>query len=215
MNAGREETIARILADLGGSHARPVADECCDIPVGVSNRHIHLRQADLETLFGSGYELSAARPLAQPGQYAAGETVCVAGRKGAFTNVRVLGPVRPHSQLEISRSDAFALGINPPVRVSGDLAGAADICVIGPAGMLVLRGAAILARRHIHMPPDDALRFHVANGDSVTVEVGNEKKCRFHDVIVRVAPDSALEFHIDTDEANAADVRSGMTARLA
>lgn len=214
MGADRERVITSLLSVVSGNadsleNSRPEG-----IPVGVSNRHIHLSRADLDTLFGAGYELTVRKPLGQPGQYAAAETVCVAGRKGAFPNVRVLGPVRKESQVEISRSDAFALGVTPPVRLSGDLEGAADVCVIGPKGMLVLQGKTILAKRHVHMLPEDARRFGVSDGQLATLEIGNEKKCLFHGVAVRVTMESRLEFHLDTDEASAADARSGMMARL-
>jgi putative phosphotransacetylase len=213
MNADHESVITSVLSLINGKGGR----ECAfsdGIPVGVSNRHIHLSRADLETLFGVGYELTAQKKLGQPGQFAAKETVCIAGRKGAFPSVRVLGPVRKESQVEISRSDAFALGVNPPVRISGDLVRAADICVIGPEGMLVLKGKTILAKRHVHMLPEEAQRFGVCDGQLVSLEVGNDKKCIFHNVAVRVAVESGLEFHIDTDEANGADVGNGMVARL-
>jgi putative phosphotransacetylase len=210
MNAGRESLIASLLSVLGENGATRERA----IPVGISNRHIHLSRADADTLFGEGFELTVLRPLSQPGQFAAKETVCIAGRGGAFPKVRVLGPVRGQSQIEISRSDAFALGMDPPLRISGNLEGASDCCVIGPKGMLVLRGKAILARRHVHMLPEQARRFGVSDGQAVSLEVGGEKKCLFHDVAVRVSEQASLEFHIDTDEANAANVSSGMMARL-
>jgi Propanediol utilization protein len=215
MNTDREHVITSLLSMMNGTATCPGNDTCEGIPVGVSNRHVHLSRADLDTLFGVGYELTVQKHLGQPGQYAAAETVCVAGRKGAFSSVRVLGPVRAESQVEISRSDAFALGVTPPVRVSGDLEGGADVCLIGPKGMLVLQGKTILAKRHVHMLPEDARRFGVTDGQLVTLEAGAEKKCLFHNVAVRVTVESKLEFHIDTDEANAADVSSGMMARLA
>lgn len=207
MNVNQEQAVAQILACLSEN-----VDD--GIPVGVSNRHIHLSQTDLGILFGEGYTLTRFKDIGQPGQFAAKETVCIAGRKGSISGVRVLGPVRRESQVEISRTDAFTLGVKPPVRLSGDLTGAADICVIGPAGMLVMRGKVILAKRHVHMTPADALHFGVRDGEIVTMEAGKEKRCRFEEVAVRVTNTSALEFHIDTDEANAADLSSGMTARL-
>lgn len=214
MSTDREHVISSLLSVVGGNFVNPENSQPKGIPVGVSNRHIHLSRADLDTLFGAGYELTVQKPLGQPGQYAAAETVCIAGCKGAFSHVRVLGPVRKESQIEISRSDAFALGVSPPVRVSGELEGAADVCVIGPKGMLVLQGKTILAKRHVHMLPEDARQFGVSDGQLATLEVGAEKKCLFHDVAVRVTTESKLEFHIDTDEANAADASSGMMARL-
>ncbi|MDR1516151.1 MAG: phosphate propanoyltransferase [Synergistaceae bacterium] len=184
------------------------------IPVGVSNRHIHLSQGDLEALFGKGYELAAAKALGQPGQYATKETLCIAGPKGSISGVRVLGPVRRESQVEISRTDAYQLGVNPPVRLSGDLAGSASLAVIGPAGMLVMDSKVIIAQRHIHMKPEEAGLFGVADGDLVNVTCDSERKCVFYSTLIRATSTSALEFHIDTDEANAAGIKNGMSAKI-
>lgn len=183
----------------------------CDgaIPLGVSNRHIHLSRGDLDVLFGVGYNLTELRPLSQSGQYAAKETICVAGYKGCLSQVRVLGPLRPQSQIEISRTDAYTLGVKPPLRPSGNLAGAVDLCVIGPAGMLVMQGSTIIAQRHIHMTPGDAERFCVRDKDVVSVKAKSGRTCVFEDVVVRVSPDFRLELHLDTDEANAADLSNG------
>ncbi|MDR3255656.1 MAG: phosphate propanoyltransferase [Synergistaceae bacterium] len=200
------EVISRLK--MKGENALP------GIPVGVSNKHIHLSQEDLEILFGKGYELTRMKDLGQPGQYAAKETLCVAGPKGSFTGTRVLGPVRKESQVEISRTDAYQLGVNPPVRASGDLNGGADVCLIGPAGMLALKSKVIIAKRHLHMTPAEASLFGVSDGDIATLTCDSERKCHFCDTIVRSASASALEFHIDTDEANAAGIRNGMFARI-
>jgi putative phosphotransacetylase len=185
-----------------------------DIPVGVSNKHIHLTQEHVEILFGKGYELTKARELKQPGQYAAKETVCVAGPSGSFPKIRVLGPVRKASQLEISRTDAYALGVNPPVRDSGDLKGSAAACVIGPAGMVVLTENVIIARRHIHMTPEIASSYGVKGGDIVSISCESPRKCVFYDTLIRATEESALEIHLDTDEANAAGIKNGMLARI-
>jgi putative phosphotransacetylase len=212
MSDSREATIALLMAGLGAASA--LAPDSGAIPVGVSNRHLHLSQADLAALFGPGYRLTEMKALSQPGQYAAVETVALAGPKGAFQKVRVLGPVRPSSQVEISRSDAFALGIKPPVRLSGDLSGAADIAVIGPFGTLVMKNTVIVAQRHIHITPADARLFGVSDGDMVAVEVGAARRAVFHETAVRVSAAAALELHLDTDEANAAGVSGQTTARL-
>jgi putative phosphotransacetylase len=203
-----EKITAEVISRLNAESTLP------GIPAGVSNRHVHLSQDDLEALFGKAYELTVTKALGQPGQYAAKETVCIAGPKGAISGVRVLGPVRRESQVEVSRTDSYQLGINPPVRLSGDLAGSADICVIGPAGMLVLRSKAIIAQRHIHMTPEDAKLFGVADGNLVNVTCDGERKCVFFNTLIRSTSASALEFHIDTDEANAAGIKNGMLARI-
>jgi putative phosphotransacetylase len=203
-----EKLTAEVMSRLKDGDALP------GIPVGVSNRHIHLSQGDLESLFGVGYELTRTRDLGQPGQYATKETVCIAGPKGSFPSVRVLGPVRKESQVEISRTDAFQLGVNPPVRLSGDLEGSADICVIGPAGMLVMKSKVIIAQRHIHILPEEARLFGVADGDLVNVTVESERKCLFYETLIRSTATSALEFHLDTDEANAAGIKNGMFAKI-
>lgn len=201
-------TVEAILAMLGTPSVQK------GIPLGVSNRHVHLTQEALETLFGTGYELTEMKPLGQPGQFAAKETVCIAGRKGCFANVRVLGPVRSKNQVEISRTDAFTLGVNPPVKISGDLDGAADICVIGPKGMLVLKESTIVAKPHIHMTPADALHYQVKDKDEVSVSLSGNKKCTIHGIEIRVSEQAALEFHLDTDEANAVGVRSGGSVQI-
>ncbi|WP_052472222.1 phosphate propanoyltransferase [Thermotoga sp. RQ7] len=180
------------------------------IIVGVSNRHVHLSREDLETLFGKGYELTPVKELRQPGQYAAKETVTIVGPKGAIENVRVLGPVRKETQVEISRTDAFRLGVRPPVRDSGDLEGTPGIVIIGPNGILVKEKGVIIAKRHIHMHPKDAEYYGVKDKDIVKVIVeSGDRRLIFDDVLIRVREDFALEFHVDTDEANAAMLNTG------
>ncbi|HEY3983106.1 phosphate propanoyltransferase [Cedecea sp.] len=179
------------------------------IPVGISNRHIHLAQKDVETLFGRGYALTPLKPLRQPGQFAAQECVTVVGPKGSLTNVRVLGPTRPVSQLEISRADCFTLGIKAPVRESGQLENSGSALLIGPKGHVELHSQVICAWRHIHMPPQDARRLNVSNGQKVSVRSQGERQLTFDEVVVRVRDDFALEFHIDTEEANAAGLKNG------
>ncbi|MFK3708429.1 putative phosphotransacetylase [Raoultella sp. BIGb0138] len=185
-----------------------------EIPVGISNRHVHLSQQDVETLFGKGYTLTPLKALRQPGQFAAGECVTVVGPKGSLTNVRVLGPTRPVTQLEISRADCFTLGINAPVRESGQLDNAGSALLIGPAGHVELHSQVICAWRHIHMSPQDARRLHVSNGQKVRVGSRGERQLTFDEVVVRVREDFALEFHIDTEEANAAGLKNGALVAL-
>ncbi|WP_434586521.1 phosphate propanoyltransferase [Klebsiella sp. R390] len=185
-----------------------------DIPVGISNRHVHLSQQDVEALFGKGYALTPFKPLRQPGQFAAEECVTVVGPKGSLTRVRVLGPTRPVTQLEISRADAFTLGIQAPVRESGQLEQAGNALLIGPAGHVELRSQVICAWRHIHMSPQDAQRLNVSHGQKVKVGSRGERQLTFDEVVVRVRDDFVLELHIDTEEANAAGLKNGAQVTL-
>ncbi|MGG4034569.1 phosphate propanoyltransferase [Paenibacillus cisolokensis] len=184
------------------------------VPVGVSARHIHLSREHVEALFGPGYELTVMKPLSQPGQFAANETVEVVGPKGSFPKVRILGPARSATQLEISRTDAYAIGIDAPVRESGDIAGTPGITIKGPAGELAIEQGVIVAARHIHFHTTDAERWGIADKQRLKVRVGGERGLVFEQVIARVSPDFALDMHIDTDEANAAGVQSGDTAEI-
>lgn len=182
------------------------------VPVGVSARHIHLTQEHVEALFGAGYQLTVAKPLSQPNQYAANETVAVIGPKGSFPKVRILGPVRKATQLEVSRTDAFALGINPPVRESGNIAGSAGITIKGPAGEVTIEEGVIVAARHIHFHTSDAEKWGITDKQKLKVRFEGERGIVFENVIARVSPDFALDMHIDTDEANAAGIANGDTA---
>ena len=179
------------------------------VPVGVSPRHIHLTQSDVETLFGKGYELTKKKEL-MGGQYASNETVTIVGLKlRAIENVRILGPVRKASQIEISATDALKLGVKAPVRESGDIKGSAPMAVVGPKGVIYLEEGCIIAKRHIHMSPQDAKTAGVINGQTVSVRSNNERGSIFDQVTVRVDPSYTLEMHIDTDEANAASIKTG------
>ncbi|AEX84803.1 phosphate propanoyltransferase [Marinitoga sp. 1135] len=185
------------------------------IVVGVSNRHVHLSKEDLEILFGEGYELHPIKDLKQPGQYAAEEVVTLEGPKGKIERVRVLGPVRKETQVEISQTDAFKLGVTAPVRDSGDLDGTPGIKLIGPKGSVEIKKGLILAKRHIHMLPEDAEKYGVKDKDLVYVIVDKgDRKLIFGDVLVRVSPKYALEFHVDTDEANAALLKTGDEVKI-
>lgn len=184
------------------------------VPVGISNRHIHLSQEDLETLFGTGYELTVRNELSQTGQFAAQETLTIEGPKSALHNVRILGPTRKETQVEISRTDAFALGVKPPVRDSGSLEGSPGITLIGPKGKVDLEKGVIIAHRHIHMSEEDAEAFGVKDKEMVSVRVGGERGVTFDNVLVRVRSDFVLEMHIDTDEANAAMLGNGQLVEV-
>ena len=186
-----------------------------DIPVGISNRHIHLSHDDVETLFGKGYQLTKLKELSQPGQYACKEVLTIVGPSmRAIEGVRVLGPERKRSQVEISRTDSFTLKVKPPVRESGDLAGSAPITIIGPKGIVTLKEGCIIANRHIHMSEDEGKAFGVRDGEYVDVQMNGERRSMFYDVQIRVHKDFRLEMHIDTDDANAAGVGNGFKGKL-
>ncbi len=187
------------------------------IPVGISNRHFHISQKDLEVLFGAGYQLHTFRDISQKGQFAAEETIDVEGPKGKIPGIRIVGPTRGQTQLEISRSDAFKLGIDPPVRYSGDLAGSPGAKLIGPKGEITLKEGIIVPQRHIHMSPRDAQRFGVRDRQRVFVapvskealDPGCEPRTIiFANVLIRVDETFVLDFHLDTDEANASGLKN-------
>ena len=206
------EIVSRVMAGLGTETASGSNDT---VPVGVSNRHIHLSTADLETLFGAGYELTPIKDLSQPGQFACKETLTIVGPSlRPIENVRVLGPVRKASQVEISRTDSFTLKVKPPVRESGDIAGSAPVTIIGPKGVVTLKEGCIIANRHIHMSTDEGAAFGLSDGQYVVVEVNGERRTKFYDVQVRVHKDFRLEMHIDTDDANAAGIGNGAKVKI-
>lgn len=195
--------IARETAAALASKA-PVPEP---IPVVVSARHVHLSRLAVEALFGAGYQLTPAVSLRQPGQWAASERVALEGPKGRLERVAILGPERPRTQIEISRTDGFSLGIDAPVRDSGKLEGTPTVRLIGSADSLDTDGL-IVAARHIHTNPDDARRLGLADGMLVDVHIGDEERgLVFGKTLIRVGADSVTEMHIDTDEANAADIR--------
>ena len=184
------------------------------VPVGVSARHVHLTQEHVEILFGAGHTLHPKKML-MGGQFAAEECVTIVGLKlRAIENVRVLGPCRKQSQVEISATDAIRLGVKAPIRESGKLAGSAPIAVVGPCGAVYLNEGCIIAMRHIHMSPKDAEAAGVKDGDIVSVRADNERATVFDKVLIRVNDSFTLEMHIDTDEANASKIKTGDTVRI-
>jgi len=211
-----DQMMKQIVSQVTAVIAKLSADDGVNkgIPVGISNRHIHLSASDCETLFGWDHGLTPKKDLKQIGEFAAEETVTLVGKKGVIQGVRVLGPLRKVTQIEISRTDGFSLGINPPLRDSGETSQSAGIVVVGPCGAVTLTEGVICASRHIHMHTDDARRFGVRDGDRTMVEVDGPRGCTFKNVLVRVRPSFCLEFHIDTDEANAVGLKNGDLVRL-
>ncbi len=193
----------------GGALARETMAPTLQIPVALSNRHCHLSRADIDTLFGVGYELTPSKPLSQPGQYAAAETVEVVGPKGSIPGVRVLGPARGDSQVELSITDGFVLGSPLPVRVSGDVQSTPGGHLIGPRGAVRLAAGLIVAARHIHLEPPHANAAGLADQQRVAVRVLGKRGLIFEEVVVRISDKFKTEMHLDIDEGNAAAVRNG------
>ena len=203
-----EAVFARVKAKLSGTATRFV-------PVAVSARHVHLSREALEQVYGRGYELSRLRDLSQPGQYAARETLTVVGtRMRTIEEVRILGPLREYTQVELARTDGVTLGLDLPVRDSGKLSGSSPIVLVGPRGALCLEEGAIRATRHIHASEKEASVLGLRDGQSVSVRVPGEKALVFENVIVRTDPSFLLEMHLDTDDANAADVCCDMLVEI-
>lgn len=184
------------------------------IPVGISARHIHLCKNDVEKLFGEGYRLTPMKYLSQPGQFACEEMVEVIGSTGKVIRLRVLGPERTDTQVELSLSDSRGMGIIPPVRTSGDIAGTPGIKLRGPKGETEIREGVMIADRHIHMLPEDADWFGVKNGERVDVVVDGAKGGIMSNVIIRVTTSSRLDFHVDTDDGNAFQLRQGQLVTI-
>ncbi len=183
--------------------------------VETSARHLHVTQQDLETLFGAGHQLTPKKDLSQPGQYACVERVDVVGPKKTLAGVTILGPVRSATQVELSLTDARSIGLTVPIRESGDIAGSAGCRLVGPAGEVELTEGVIAAKRHIHMTPEDAAEYGLADKDVVSVKIPSEGRAlTFGDVVVRVSPSFALAMHIDTDESNAASAAPGTMGEI-
>ena len=216
------EFTAQQIADMVKEVLRSIECKDCtptvaagEIPVGVSNRHIHLSREHLDILFGAGYELTPIKELSQPGQYACKELLTIVGPSlRPIENVRVLGPIRKQSQVEISKTDSYTLKVKPPVRESGNLSGSAPVTVIGPKGVVTLTEGCIIANRHIHMSPDEAAACGVKDYDFVTVDVDGARRTRWYDVQVRVHKNFRLEMHVDTDDANAAGIGNGFKVKI-
>lgn len=198
------EEVKRTLSDINIG-----LSEDNIIPLGISNKHIHLTEATFKKLFGYNSEFEVMRPLFQPGEFASKHVVTLVGTKQrAIEGVRILGPLRNYDQVEVSLTDARMLGINPPVSNSGDLSKAVALTLVGPAGSVYLDNVAIIASRHIHMTNSDAARFGVQEGDYCKVRIAGDKSTTFENVLVRINDSWKLQIHLDTDDANAANVRS-------
>lgn len=201
-----EVLMQALLKAVQEASKENAASNATGVPVGISNRHIHLSQADLDQLFGAGYQLTPMKELSQPGQFACKETVTICGPKGAIEKVRVLGPVRKETQIEIVAGDCFKLGVKAPAKLSGDLAGTPGITVVGPKGSVQTAQGLIVARRHIHMAPADAQAYGVQDGQIVKIRVSGLRGGIYDNVAIRVTTSSKLECHLDTEEANAMGV---------
>lgn len=183
--------------------------------IETSARHVHVSRRVLDILFGEGYELTVKKDLSQPGQFACEERVQVIGPKNSFPAVSILGPVRPETQVELSAGDARSIGVKAPIRESGDLEGSAGCKLVGPKGEVELKDGVIIAKRHIHMTPEDAEKFGLSDKQVVSVKVDTaERSLIFGDVVVRVSPKYSLAMHIDTDESNAAGCVPGLTGDI-
>ena len=203
------EMVRKVLSELDAKGGEK------DVPIGISNRHIHLSKSDVETLFGKGYTLTPMKDLSQPGQYACKETLTIIGPSlRPIENVRVLGPERSASQVEISKTDSYVLKVKPPVRESGKISGSAPITIIGPKGVVSLSEGCIIANRHIHMSESDGAAFGVKDGDTVTIDTFGSRRTRWFDVQIRVHRDFRLEMHVDTDDANAAGLANGDKVKI-
>ena len=214
MDNSNVELITKMVLEAVEKKNAAQSGEGFLVPIGVSARHIHLTQEHVEILFGEGYHLTKFKEL-MGGQFASNEKVTIVGLKlRAIENVRVLGPVRKNTQVEISATDAISLGVKAPIRESGNIAGSAPIAIIGPKGAVYLNEGCIVAKRHIHMAPKDAMAAGVHDGDIVSVKADNERGTIFNNVQIRVDDSFTLEMHIDTDEANAAQIKSGDTVRI-
>ena len=190
------------------------ADENRLLPVSISNKHLHLKQEQVEELFGAGYRLTIKKELSQPGQYAAEEAVHVVGPKGMINNVRIVGPARSYNQVELSLTDAIKLGIKAPLRNSGDIAGSASCVLVGPKGYVILNEGVVIAKPHIHLSVADGTALGIKDKDLVDIFFDGEKQAGYFGILARVGSEHERDVHIDTDEANAVALASGQKALL-
>ncbi|WP_232699511.1 ethanolamine utilization phosphate acetyltransferase EutD [Brevibacillus daliensis] len=203
----------QLVESIVNEVVKRVQDEKC-VEIEASGKHVHLSREAIDTLFGKGYQLTKAKELSQPGQYACKERVTLIGPKGSLHNVVVLGPERKESQVEVSLTDTLSLGIKVPVRESGKIEGTPGVIIASGSNILRLEKGLIVAKRHIHMTPDDAKKFYVENGEVVQVKVFSNRPLIFDDVLVRVNPSYQTYMHIDYDEANACGFAKGTMGKI-
>ncbi|MCK4666699.1 phosphate propanoyltransferase [Candidatus Dependentiae bacterium] len=184
------------------------------VPAEISGRHIHISRGDLDILFGSGYQLKKLKDLSQPNQFASEETVRLIGSKRVLEKVRILGPCRSHTQVEISKTDAFYIGIKPVIRISGDIEGTPGILIIGPCGFVSLSCGVIISKRHLHIESELASSWGLKANDLVRIRVSGERPLIFEEVLVRCGSAHKLALHFDTDEGNAANLKNGELVEL-
>lgn len=208
------KVVLKMLLEALQDNLTEQKEETNEIPVGISNRHIHLSQADLNSLFGENYQLTKMKDLSQPGQFACKELVTICGPKGAIEKIRILGPVRSKTQIEILQGDCYKLGVVAQPRLSGVLEGTCGITIIGPKGSILTKEGLIIAQRHIHMTIEDAEHFGVKDGQIVSIQINGLRGGIYNNVAVRANDESALECHIDTEEANAMKVDSSTKMKL-
>ncbi len=204
------EAVLKLILETVKSSGQntEVQGNSSEIPVGVSNRHVHLSQKDLECLFGKDYKLTKLKDLSQPGQYACKEIVTVCGPKGAIEKVRILGPVRSKTQVEVLAGDCIKLGAVPNVRLSGDLSRTPGITLVGPKGSVQIEEGLVVAQRHIHMTPEDAKNLGVCDGNIVSIKFDDLRGGIYSNVAIRANDASKLECHLDIEEANAMGINS-------
>jgi len=206
--------IEKIIQETLNNGTKSKIDNEKKISLEASGRHLHLCQDHVEKLFGKGYSLTPKRELSQPGQFLAEEKVKLIGKKGIIEKAAVLGPARSHSQVELSKTDAIQLGIDAPLRFSGDIKDSASVFIASAENVIKLEEGVIIAKRHIHMTPEDAEKLEVKDGDIVSIEALTERPVIFKDVLIRVNDEYSLNMHIDYDEANACLFSKGDKARL-
>lgn len=205
------DLVTKVIAEKNQGAER---ENGMEVPVEMSGRHVHLDRATMDILFGEGAELTPKKELSQPGQYLAEERVKLVTERGQLSGVAVLGPLRSKNQAELSLTDARTLGLKVPIRLSGDVQGAPGVLIIGPKGAVMAKECCIAAKAHVHMTPEDAEKYGVQDGESVSVRLQGERPILLEDVAVRVNRDYRLAVHIDCDEANAAGVGGGCVGRL-